>query len=155
MTTEVSALQAGKAEKVYSQDGILYSGMSIKEADNNPEKIKIFEYADRNEDGIISDIEFNRYNAFLTAKNSAESQPKEDKKDPKKNMKALGKLINVLELGFLGGLLSTAAGGEKMIKGIASKWAERAFFGGIITSAVAGALIVGILFTLPKKDKTV
>ena len=76
MVAEVSAVQAAKAEKVYSDDGMLYSGMTVREAGKNSENMKVFDYADRDKDGVISDAEFNRYNGPVLVENTANGQTK-------------------------------------------------------------------------------
>ena len=76
MVAEVSAVQAAKAEKVYSDDGMLYSGMTVRDAGKNSENMKVFDYADRDKDGVISDAEFNRYNGPVLVENTANGQTK-------------------------------------------------------------------------------
>ena len=74
MVAEVSTVQATKTEKVYSQDGILYSGMTVLEAGKNAENMKVFDYADKDKDGVISDSEFNRYNGPTLVENTQTKQ---------------------------------------------------------------------------------
>lgn len=62
MVAEVSAVQTAKAEKVYSNDGMLYSGMTVNEANSDPTKMQIFASADIDKDNVISEEEMARYN---------------------------------------------------------------------------------------------
>ena len=76
MAGEISAVQTAKAEKVYSQDGMLYSGMTVRDAGKHAENMKVFDYADIDKDGVISDEEFNRYNGPVLLENTADGQTK-------------------------------------------------------------------------------
>ena len=62
MVAEVSAVQAAKAEKVYSNDGMIYSGMKVNEANADPSTMQIFASADIDKDNVISQEEMACYN---------------------------------------------------------------------------------------------
>ena len=62
MAGEVAAVQTAKAEKVYSNDGKLYLGMKVNEANADPSTMQIFASADIDKDNVISQEEMARYN---------------------------------------------------------------------------------------------
>ena len=69
-------------ERVYSSDKKIYSGMEVKEAANSLEAIRIFNYADMNDNGKIDEVELSRYDGPIVQYDENMENPKlKDKKD--------------------------------------------------------------------------
>lgn len=62
MVNEVKMDVNNTSEKVYSEDKKIYLGMDLKAASKNTKIMKIFDFADKNGDGVIDQNELNRYN---------------------------------------------------------------------------------------------
>ncbi len=55
--------------KNYSDDKKLYSGMKVEDIKSNPELMKLFNFADKDNDGQISELELKRYNGPIITQN--------------------------------------------------------------------------------------